>query len=184
MWLSYIGFALNLYLQVVMFSWLLRLRRLEFYEHEGVPCFEQTMAGTQSGSCAVWWVRSTCLPRLTTWNTLEPAGTCRGTCKVWWVRSTPLLQFPLEPAGTCGGTRTVWWVGSTRLLRFTTWNPLEPAAEPAQFGGYALRVCYGFISWSPLEPAGARGGTRTFSRTLYAKLKFHASPRDLFILLN
>ena len=130
MWLSYIGFALNLYLQVVMFSWLLRLRRLEFYEHEGVPCFEQTMAGTQSGSCAVWWVRSTCLPRLTTWNTLEPAGTCRGTCKVWWVRSTPLLQFPLEPAGTCGGTRTVWWVRSTRLLRFYIMEPAGTRRNP------------------------------------------------------
>ena len=90
---------------------------------------------------------------------MEPAGTRSGSHTVWWVGSTRLLRFttwnPLEPAGTRGGTRTVWWVRSTRLVRF-------------------------YI----MEPAGTRGGTRAFSRTLYAEIQFHVSPRDLFILLN
>ena len=71
-----------------------------------------------------------------------------------------------------------------RLHHGTRWNLLEPTVEPAQFGEYALRIWYGFISWSPLEPAGTRGGTRAFSRTLYAELQFRVSPRDLFKLLN
>ena len=89
----------------------------------------------------------------------------------------------IQNTGAAGGRCPVG-EAATRLLRFTTWNPLEPAVEPAQFGGYALRVWYGFISWSPLEPAGTRGGTRAFSRTLYAEIQIHVSPRDLFILLN
>ena len=108
-WLSYIGSALSLYLQVVMFSWLLRLRRLEFFEHEGVPGLEQTMAEpkmdpAQSGGYALRVCHG--LQPGTHWNALEPAA---------------------EPAKFGGCAR--------RLCYSSRWNPPEPAAEPAQFGG-------------------------------------------------
>ena len=63
-------------------------------------------------------------------------------------------------------------------------DPLEPAAEPAQFGGYGLCGCQRVATWNPLEPAGTRGGTRAFLRTLYAELKMQVARRDLFILLH
>ena len=83
-----------------------------------------------------------------------------------------------------------------RLLRFYDWNLLEPVAGPHSF----VRTLYAVAEvlqleragtrWNPrrnprsfvrtlytvakvllLEPAGTRGGTRTFLRTRYPKLK-------------